>query len=85
VAFRDADAMLSETREFLSTPLGPVVHQTDDRIVIVRPPAIGEFRAGEQFLRMMRARSLAEWTDAMRMRALVTSNYTYADAAGNIF
>ena len=33
----------------------------------------------------MRARSLAEWTDAMRIRALVTSNYTYADRAGNIF
>ena len=45
----------------------------------------GEFRAGEQFLRMMRAHSLAEWKDAMRMRALVTSNYTYADRAGNIF
>ena len=49
------------------------------------PPGDGEFRAGEQFLRMMRARSLAEWKDAMRMRALVTSNYTYADRAGNIF
>ena len=34
---------------------------------------------------MMRARSLAQWKDAMRMRALVTSNYTYADRAGNIF
>ena len=77
--------MLSETREFLSTPLGPVVHQTDDRIVIVKTAGDLEFRAGEQFLRMMRARSLAEWKDAMKMRALVTSNYTYADAAGNIF
>ncbi len=34
---------------------------------------------------MMRARSLAEWKEAMRIRALVTSNYTYADRAGNIF
>ena len=33
----------------------------------------------------MRARSLAEWKDAMRMRARVTSNFTYADRAGNIF
>ena len=80
VAFRDGDAMLSETREFLSTPLGPVVHRTDDRIFIVKTAGDVEFRAGEQFLRMMRARSLAEWKDAMKMRALVTSNYTYADA-----
>jgi acyl-homoserine-lactone acylase len=34
---------------------------------------------------MMRARSLAEWKGAMRLRALITSNYTYADRAGNIF
>ena len=34
---------------------------------------------------MMRASSLNKWKDAMRIRALVTSNYTYADRAGNIF
>ena len=34
---------------------------------------------------MMRATSLAEWKDAMRMRARTTSNFTYADRAGNIF
>jgi acyl-homoserine-lactone acylase len=75
----------SETREFLSTPLGPVVHRSDGQIYIARTSGDGEFRAGEQFLRMMRARSLAEWKDAMRLRALITSNYTYADRAGNIF
>src|SRR5690606_18913622 len=45
----------------------------------------GEFRAGEQFLRMMRATSLKQWQDAMRMRARMTSNFTYADRAGNIY
>ena len=52
---------------------------------MARTPGDGEFRAGEQFLRMMRASSFAQWKDAMAMRALVTSNYTYADRAGNIF
>ena len=85
VTFKDGDGLSIETREFWSTPLGPVVHRTADRIFIVRTAGDGEFRAGEQFLRMMRASSLAEWKDAMRMRALVTSNYTYADRAGNIF
>src|SRR5262245_53087640 len=85
VAYRDGDSILDETREVLSTPLGPVIHQTDDRIVIAKTAGDLEFRAGEQFLHMMRARSLAEWKTAMQMRALVTSNYTYADAAGNIF
>jgi acyl-homoserine-lactone acylase len=84
IAFKDGDGLSSETREFLSTPMGPVVHRTADRIFIVRTAGDGEFRAGEQFLRMMRASSLAQWKDAMRIRALVTSNYTYADRAGNI-
>ena len=85
VTYKDGDALSSETRDYWSTPLGPVVHRTADRIFIVRTAGDGEFRAGEQFLRMMRATSLAQWRDAMHIRALVTSNYTYADRAGNIF
>jgi acyl-homoserine-lactone acylase len=85
VAYQTDDAMASDTREYWSTPLGPVVYRTDTKIYVARTSGDGEFRAGEQFLRMMRARSLAEWKDAMRLRALITSNYTYADRAGNIF
>jgi acyl-homoserine-lactone acylase len=84
VTVKDGESSGTETREFWNTPLGPVVHRTADRVFIVRTAGDGEFRAGEQFLRMMRAQSLAEWKDAMRIRALVTSNYTYADRAGNI-
>ena len=84
VPFKEDGRLLSETREFWSTPLGPVVHRTADTVFVVRTAGDGEFRAGEEFLRMMRATSLAEWRDAMRIRALVTSNYTYADRAGNI-
>jgi acyl-homoserine-lactone acylase len=85
VTFKDGDGVSADTRDFWTTPLGPVVHRTAEQIFIVRTAGDGEFRAGEQFLRMMRARSLAEWQDAMKIRALVTSNYTYADRAGNIF
>jgi acyl-homoserine-lactone acylase len=84
ITLQDGDSAGTETRDYWSTPLGPVVHRTADRVFIIRTAGDGEFRAGEQFLRMMRARSLAEWKDAMRIRALVTSNYTYADRAGNI-
>src|SRR5688572_32444318 len=55
------------------------------RSYVFRAAAEGEYRAGEQFLRMMRARSLAEWKEAMRLRARVNSNFTYADRAGNVF
>jgi acyl-homoserine-lactone acylase len=68
-----------------SSPLGPVIHRANGKIYIVKTAGDGDFRAGEQFLRMMRATSLAEWKEAMRLRARVTSNFTYADRAGNIF
>ena len=85
VQFKDGDTLKAETREAWFTPFGRVIHQTKDKVYVARTAGDGEFRAGEQFLRMMRAASLAEWKAAMQMRALVTSNYTYADRAGNIF
>lgn len=85
VQFRNGPGMSSETREFWRTPLGPVIHRDGGKIYVVRAAGEGDHRHGEQFLRMMRASSLAQWKEAMRMRARVTSNFTYADKAGNIF
>ena len=85
VPFRNGDAISTETREFWSTPLGPVVHRANGKIYILKYAGDGEYRAGEQFLRMMRATSLDDWKNAMKMRARLTSNFTYADRAGNIF
>jgi acyl-homoserine-lactone acylase len=84
VEYLEGESMLTETRDFWTAPLGPVIHRTADTVYIARTAGDLEFRAGEQFLRLMRATSLNEWMDAMRMRALVSQNYTYADAAGNI-
>lgn len=85
VTFRNGEGLSSETREFWSTPLGPVIYRANGKIYIVKSAGDGEVRAGEQFLRMMRASSLAEWKEAMKIRARVTSNFTYADRAGNIY
>jgi acyl-homoserine-lactone acylase len=85
VSYTTSNGLQQETRSYLTTPIGPVVHRTKDKIYVVRSGQGGEFRAGEQFLRMMRARSLAEWKAALAMRARATSNLTYADRAGNIF
>ena len=85
VQFRNGDALASETREYWSTPLGPVLYRGGGKIYVFKYAGEGETRGGEQFLRMMRAKSLNEWKDAMRMRARPTSNFTYADRAGNIF
>lgn len=83
--YRNGAGLSSEVRTMWRTHVGPVVARDDGKVYIVRWPAEGEFRKGEQFLRMMRARSLDEWKDAMRLRAHTTSNLTYADARGNIF
>ena len=85
VTFRNGEGLSTETREFWSTPLGPVIYRANGKIYIMKSGGDGEFRAGEQFLRMMRATSLAEWKEAMKLRARVTSNFTYADRAGNIY
>jgi len=83
--FRNGDGYGLETRERLFTSLGPVIHRDHGRVYVLRAPEDGEFRGGEQFLRMIQATTLAEWTEAMRLRAHPRSNFTYADAEGNIF
>jgi acyl-homoserine-lactone acylase len=81
----DSGAIASEKREFLSTSIGPVIHRTDSLIYVVKSAEQGQFRYAEQFLKMMRAKDLEEWKAAMRIRAQVVSNFTYADRDGNIF
>ncbi len=82
--FRNGDATSTVTRERWSTPFGPVIHRDHGKVYVLKAAGDGEFRAGEQFLRMMRAASLAEWREAMQIRARMTSNFTYADRDGNI-
>ena len=83
--YLDGEVLRTRTRERVSTHIGPVIHQQDGRIYVMRTAEDGEFRAGEQFLRLIQAGNLEEWKDAMRLRAHPSSNFTYADAEGNIF
>lgn len=85
VPFRTDSGRAVETREVWTSPFGPVVDRRGGYAYILKTAGDGEFRGGQQFLRMMRATSFAEWEAAMRMRARLTSNLTYADRAGNIF
>ena len=85
VVFKNGDGYSSETREFWSTSLGPVVHRDSGKVYVIRSAGDDGYQGGEQFLRMMRAHSLAEWKDALRLRARESSNFTYADRVGNIF
>jgi penicillin amidase/acyl-homoserine-lactone acylase len=62
---------------------GPVVRQPHGSYAI-RVAGRGELRQVEQWYRMNRARSLAEWMDAMALGALPMFNTVYADRAGHI-
>ncbi len=84
VEYKSGATMAAETRETLRTPYGPVIFRDSTRVYVLRSGMDGDYRAGEQFLAMMRAKSLAQWKDAMRMRARLNSSFTYADRAGNI-
>ncbi|PKD43491.1 penicillin acylase family protein [Rhodohalobacter barkolensis] len=85
VEFKYGEATGTETREFWSTPYGPVILREDGKVYVIKSAGDGEFRTGEQFFKMMKAQNLDEWKEAMHMRARVSSNLTYADADGNIF
>jgi acyl-homoserine-lactone acylase len=85
ITYKDGAGFSTETRDRWRTSLGPVIERANGKIYVFRAADDGEYRAGEQFLHMMRAKSLAEWKDAMRMRARLNSSFTYADRAGNIF
>lgn len=85
VFFKNGAGTAKERREFLFTPFGPVVHRDEGKIYIVKTAGDQEFRRGQQYTRMLLAQNLEEWKAAMRMQAITSSNYMYADAAGNIF
>ena len=66
------------------SPWGPVIHEDDDVVYVLTDPRDGQYQRGEQLVYMMTAESMDEWLDVMRMRAHASSNFTYADADGNI-
>jgi len=84
ISYRSGNREVSVTRERLTTRLGPVLHRDHDTIYVLRDAEDGIYRGGDQFLRMMQARSLDEWKAAMRLQAHPGSNFVYADTAGNI-
>lgn len=85
IAYKNGNGLAEESRELLSTSIGPVVQRSIDQVFVWKYAGAGDWRLGEMWLRMMRARNLAEWKDALRMLAKPSSNFTYADADGNIF
>ncbi len=70
-------------RPVLFSAQGPVF-KTDHGVFAVRYAGMGEVRQVLQYYRLNKARNLDEWKAAMRLQALPSINYVYADEKGNI-
>ncbi|HWA91379.1 MAG TPA: acylase [Rhizomicrobium sp.] len=70
-------------RPVLFSAHGPVF-KTDHGVFAVRYAGQGEVRQVVQYFRIDKAKSLDEWKQAMRLQALPSINYVYADEKGNI-
>jgi len=70
---------------FRKTHHGPILAERDGKPLAVRLAKIEEGGWFDQWYAMARARSLAEFKDALRRVAIPYMNIIYADDAGNIF
>jgi penicillin amidase/acyl-homoserine-lactone acylase len=70
-------------RPVLFSVHGPVF-RTDHGVFAVRYAGMSEVRQVLQYYRLNKARNLDEWKAAMRLQALPSINYIYADEKGNI-
>lgn len=72
-------------KTFFHTPLGPVIHLTDEMIYVHRPAAYFEYRFYQQWYRMNHANNWNEWRRAYDELIMPMFNIGYADDAGNIY
>lgn len=77
-------SMHGEARTFWRTPIGAVVYRTADRVFVVKSSRLDAYRYFEGFYILSKARTLDEWLSAIRQNLVPTSNFTYADADGNV-
>jgi acyl-homoserine-lactone acylase len=81
-----ADGTLrAETRSFWSSHLGPVVYRSADKAFAYRSVGLLAWRYFEGFYELSHARSLSEFRKLLGRQLIPTSNFTYADADGNVF
>jgi acyl-homoserine-lactone acylase len=82
---QDDGSLRQERREFWATHLGPVVYRNESKVFILRSMALDSWRYFEGFQDLMAARSLKDYESRLRRNLIPTSNFTYADVAGNIY
>ena len=85
IQVRNADgSMRTEPRTFWNTHLGPVIYRNRDRVFSAKSSRLDAFQYFHGFYELSKTRTLKEWMAALRYNYVPTSNFTYADADGNI-
>ena len=85
VEVKQTDGRLTtERRTYWRSHLGPIVYRNTTTAFAYRSTALDAWRFFEGFWRLTHARSLKDYLKTLSMRLSPTSNYTYADADGNI-
>ncbi len=85
VEIKNADGTLrTEKKTFEYSHLGPIIFRNKTHAFAYRSTQLDSYRHFEGFYRLSKARNLREWMAVMKRNLLNYSNFTYADAAGNI-
>ncbi len=85
VEIKTADGSLrTEKKSFESSHLGQIIYRTATHAFAYRSTQLESYRHFEGFYRLSKARNLREWMAVMKLNLLNYSNFTYADADGNI-
>lgn len=74
----------AEKRTYEDSHLGPIIYRHRNQAFVYRSTQLASYRHFEGFYRLSKAKNLREWLAVMKMNLLNYSNFTYADAAGNI-
>ena len=85
IQVRTADGSLrAEGRTFWTSHVGPIVYRTPTRAFAVKSTRLDAFQYFEGFYVLSKTRTLKDWISELRRNYVPTSNFTYADADGNI-
>ena len=85
VEIKNSDGSLrTEKKIFERSHLGEIIFRTSTHAFAYRSTQLESYRHFEGFYRLSKAKNLREWMDVMKLNLLNYSNFTYADAAGNI-
>jgi acyl-homoserine-lactone acylase len=85
IEVRQTDGSLTtEKRTFEDSHSGPIIYRSQDRVFVYRSTQLESFRHFEGFYRLSKATSLKQWLGVMNLNLTNYSNFTYADADGNI-